>query len=340
MDKVIDMQGGVAKPPEKGAGKSQICVCACTYQRPEGLAALLEGVAQQRFSSLPRPSIHIVIADNEGSAEARVICERFRERSGIPLTYVHEPQRGISHARNACLDNIPPECEFFAFIDDDEVPEPDWLERLVEAQQATSADVVQGPAVPAFCREAPEWLVNGDFFGWPRRNWRGTRTQLEEHQELPEAYTNNVLVRRSCVSDIGLRFDPAFALAGSEDAAFFRALHASGARIVYAPRAVVTELVPPERATLWYRLKLEYRIGISPLSVNLKKSKTKKPLRRLTYAWRDSGLGKIVWGLAGLPLAVLIGRTRMDGTTVCLLRIAFGAGQCARRLGLTYYIYR
>lgn len=340
MDKVIDMQGGVAKPPEKGAGKSQICVCACTYRRPEGLAALLEGLGEQRFSSLPPPKIHIVIADNEGSTQARQICERFRERSGIPLTYVHEPQRGISFARNACLDNVPAECEFFAFIDDDEVPELDWLERLAEAQQATGADVVQGPAVPAFCKEAPEWLVEGRFLGWPRRNWRGTRTQLEEHQELPEAYTNNVLVRKSSVSRVKLRFDPSFGLTGGEDAAFFRALRASGARIVYAPRAVVTETVLPERATLWYRLRLEYRIGISPLSANIKKSKTKKPLRRLRYALRDSGPGKMMWGLAGLPLAVLAGRTRMDRTTVCLLRIAFGAGQCARRLGLTYYIYR
>ncbi len=110
------------------------------------------------------------------------------------------------------------------------------------------------------------------------------------------------------MSDIGLRFDPAFALTGGGDTAFFRALHASGARIVYAPRAVVTETVPPERATLWYRLRLEYRIGISPLSVNLKKRKTKKPLRRLRYAFRDSGPGKMMWGLAGLVTAPLSGR--------------------------------
>ena len=100
-----------------------IAVCACTYKRPEGLRALLDGLGRQTFADMPRPALHIVIADNEGSKQARQICADFERQSGMTLTYVHEPERGISFARNACLDHIPPACDFFAFIDDDEIPD-------------------------------------------------------------------------------------------------------------------------------------------------------------------------------------------------------------------------
>lgn len=317
-----------------------VAVCACTYKRPEGLRVLLGGLERQTFESVPRPALHVVIADNEGSERARAICEDFQRRSGIPLTYVHESARGISFARNACLDHIPDGFDFFTFIDDDEIPEDDWLERLIEAQAATGADVVQGPVIPVFDKTAPEWLRDGDFLGWPRRNWRGTRLNLAEFDELPEAYTNNVLVRRARVAAIGLRFDPVYALTGGGDSAFFRALHAAGARIVYAPRAVVTETVPPERANLWYRLRLEYRIALSPLAAKIKKKGTRKIHRRLKYAWRDSGPAKITSG-AGLFLGGLLrGKLNMDRTAVAGMRIAYGAGQLARTLRIKYHIYR
>ncbi len=54
---------------------------------------------------------------------------------------------------------------------------------------------------------------------------------------------------------------------------FFKALKAAGNRIVYAPRARVGETVPPERATLWYRLCLEYRIANSPLPKRAKQKR-------------------------------------------------------------------
>ncbi|MDZ3835929.1 MAG: glycosyltransferase family 2 protein [Rhodospirillales bacterium] len=316
-----------------------VAICACTYRRPEGLAALLAGLARQRFAAERKPALHVVIADNEGSGEVRRICERFRGETGIPLTYVHEPQRGISFARNACLDNLPPDCEVFAFIDDDEVPDPDWVDRLLEAQRRTGADVVQGPVVPVFQPGAPRWLVEGGFLGWPRRNWRGTRPELVEDQDLPEAYTNNVLVRRAAIAGVGLRlrFDPGFALAGGGDSHFFQALHAAGSRIVYAPRAIVRESVPAERATLWYRMRLEYRIAISPLKAKARASNGTAP-RRLRRLWRDSGMGKLASGIGVLLRSAA--SLDADQAVVGCLRLAYGAGQFARTLGLSYHIYR
>jgi len=317
----------------------KICVCACTYRRPEGLQAMLDGVAKQVFSKMPRPEMHIVIADNEGSDRARQICEEFERENRIPVTYVHEPERGISFARNACLDHVPPDCTFFFFIDDDEVPEVDWLERMLEAQAITAADVVQGSVIPVFHADAPEWLKSGDFLGWPRRGWVGVRPPLEQYQELREAYTNNVLVRRATVAATGVRFDPAYALTGGGDTIFFRALHAKGVRIVYAADARVTEVVPPERATLWYRLCLEYRIANNRVPAHQAPRK-RKLRRRLRQSWHEGGLSKISSGIGYFMGSLVSGKLTMDRTVVAGLRIACGLGQSARSVGLKYHPYR
>ena len=50
------------------------------------------------------------------------------------LLYYHEPRRGISYARNTCLDHVPHATDFITIIDDDEIPAQDWLEQLLLAQ--------------------------------------------------------------------------------------------------------------------------------------------------------------------------------------------------------------
>ncbi len=97
------------------------------------------------------------------------------------------------------------------------------------------------------------------------------------------AGTGNVLVRIAPIVESGLRFDPQLALTGGEDTMFFRSLKAAGSRIVWAPRARVGEAIPPERATFWYRLKVEYRIGNNPLPPPVDPKKRKR-LKRLAQA--------------------------------------------------------
>lgn len=300
---------------------------------------MLDGIARQTFSTMAAPILHVVIADNECSDRTREICAEFERQSKIPVTYVREPRRGISFARNACLDNIPDGFDFFASIDDDESPDPDWLERLLEAQAATDAEVVQGQVIPVFPDGAPGWLAQGNFFGRPRRGWAGTPLHREEHQEMDYAGTNNALVRVQAVSSRGLRFDPALALTGGEDSRFFRTLVAEGCRIVYAPRARVSETVPAERATVWYRLKLEFRIGYTRAAQGARRKK-RKPIRWLRARWYDSGPEKITSGLGFLIRNGLAGRLGKDSALVGGMRIAYGLGQFTYAVGIDYAPYR
>ena len=144
----------------------RVAVCACTFRRPEGLAALLDGLRGQRFERIAAPEVLVLIVDNEGSSRSQAICEAAASR-GLGVRYLAETRRGISFARNRGLDAVPEDVDFIAMIDDDERPEPDWLEELLLAQAATGADVVQGRVRPAFAPGAPAWIRDGGFFGYP-----------------------------------------------------------------------------------------------------------------------------------------------------------------------------
>jgi succinoglycan biosynthesis protein ExoM len=317
----------------------RVTICACTYRRPEGLRALLDGLAGQTFETDPRPRAEVVIVDNEGSPEARAICDGVRQARGLAIRYVHEPERGIPFARNAALDQLAPDAEFFAMIDDDEVPEPDWLEQLLLAQARTGADVVRGAVVPVFPEGAPAWIREGGFFGWPSP---GRRT-LADGAELASASSNNVLVRSAAVRALGLRFDPTLAFTGGTDALFFRQMRLAGCRIVYAERARVREIVPPERATFAYLWRAHYKQGCNKVPRKLrleKKGAGAARLVRMAAKRVPRECAEIGGGALRIIRSLVTGHADMGHLSGGLMRVAKGLGGLAGLLGVRFAHYR
>lgn len=325
----------------KNDARLHLCVCACTYRRPAGLAALLDGLAAQSFEAMPRPVIDVVIVDNEGCDEARTVCADFERRTAGSLTYVHEPRKGLSHARNAYLDHVPPGCDFLALIDDDEVPEPDWLEQLLQAQSKTGAEVVRGGIVPVFAEGAPRWIREGDFFGWPRRPAAG-RPALIDGQTVTTAGTNNALAAWAIIRELGLRFDPRLNATGGEDSLFFRVIGEAGYRLVYAERALVRESIPSERATLGYLLRVQFRNGNNKILRKLRhKPRDGSRLRPAKVVLKSAGrsVGDVARGCGSVLRSLLTGRFSMDHLSVGMLRMAKGLGGLAGASGLQYGHY-
>lgn len=318
-----------------------VAVCACTYKRPAGLSALLEGLGKLTFEyarkvSGSAPRIAVVIADNEGSAAIRELCTQFQERAGTPLTYVYEPKRGIPHARNACLSHVPEACDFICFIDDDEVPEEDWLDQLLLAQEKASADVVSGKVVPVFAEGTPAWIEDGGFFGSPRRWFELDLPKRIDLQVLDYAASNNVLVRASAVRGLGLRFDTAFTFSGGSDALFFRALHKAGCRIVFAERAIVYDHVPSSRATLRYMCRERFRVGNNNVLIDaLIEGRSRPTPPRALHGAKHVGLG-----LRRLAKTLLSSKRSKDRFAVGAFHMAYGFGVIAGALGFRYQHYK
>jgi len=231
----------------------RIAICAATFRRPDGLTRLLDGLKQLRFGDAP-PELNIIIVDNDPEGSARSIVLGAQADSPWPIRYVHEPTQGTPHARNAALDAVGDDAQWICFIDDDESPDPKWLQELITVQQLCDADVVTGPVLPVFEQPEPAWARRGGFF-MRGRHETGTR--------LTHAFTNNVMFRAQLVRDMNLRFETQYRHGVGEDRALFRRLAVAGATIVWADRAIVTEWIPPHRVDAGWLIRRMYYIGRS-----------------------------------------------------------------------------
>ena len=273
-------------------------MCICTFKRPDGLLRLLAGLDQQVFRATPKPSVSIIVVDNSPSGDAAELCAAYA--SVWPLRYLHEPQPGISHARNTALAAVKPGISFIAMIDDDEVPAPDWLDQLLDAQARSGADIVVGRVTPVFAQGAPEWVRHSGYFLKPQKP-----DNLRELDPHPPAATCNVLVRANLLGASGLTFDPALGLSGGEDTMLFQTLKRSGYRFVWAAAAHVSEWIPAERANLAYMCREAFRRGSYRYYVK-RRLKSTSVLHSLRLALRIvlRSVVSIVWNLL-LALASL-----------------------------------
>ncbi|MEX2524544.1 MAG: glycosyltransferase family 2 protein [Gammaproteobacteria bacterium] len=214
-----------------------IAICVPTYRRSNMLTDCLAAIG--RLTCPPGRRVTIIVADNDEDGSARNAVERIRSLLPFPLHYVIEQERGLAAVRNRLLEEaVKLGADWIAFIDDDEMPEREWLVVFVEAAGRFRADVVTGPLVQ---------LENPDEVHIPRdRSRRPTGTTPRF------VATNNVMFSSRLVKEQGLRFDRYYDFIGGEDFDFFNRSGANGNVHVWISEALVFETVPPERKTLSY----------------------------------------------------------------------------------------
>jgi GT2 family glycosyltransferase len=213
--------------------------------------------------------------------------------------------------------------DFVAFVDDDEVPTPRWLDELMRAA-GRGADVVTGPVVRHFEGDPPQWVRSGGFFLDPRRP---TGTPVEF------AATSNVLVARRVLEGVQPAFDLRFGLTGGEDTHFFLRAARAGYSIRWCDEAVVDELVPASRTRLGWILRRAYRLGNTW-------SRCERELGRSASVLAvRAGKALARMGLGAALLAASLG-VRRHVAARGLWHIAFGAGNLTGLVGVRTYEYR
>jgi succinoglycan biosynthesis protein ExoM len=237
-----------------GKTTPHVTVCICTMLRPELLRRLLERVAKlQTYNGAF--TLSCVVVDNDANGSARSVIARARSEYVLEVVDAVEPERNFALVRNRAVSLA--RGEFIAFIDDDEVPDSEWIFKLLETQSSTGADGVLGPVRPYFDVPPPKWIIRGGLCDRPVHP-----TGIQMHWS--QSRTGNVLIRSSVFAAGGLRFDTSYAT-GGEDVDFFKRAMAAGYRFVWCEEAPAYELVPPERCRKSYFLKrgmLQGRISL------------------------------------------------------------------------------
>jgi glycosyltransferase involved in cell wall biosynthesis len=125
--------------PTHGAA-TRVSVVIPTYGRPESLARTLEALAAQ---TLPRELFDVVVCDDGSTPPAGPTVERFGDR--INVSVVVRSRSGPAAARNAGARQA--RGSILAFTDDDCVPEPHWLELLLERVRRHPGHMIGGSIV-------------------------------------------------------------------------------------------------------------------------------------------------------------------------------------------------
>ena len=138
----------------EGGGALQATVVVPTFRRPEGLRRVLESLARQNDEGLRWDA---VVVDNDDPPGAADVFAATAPELGVPARLVRERRRGASHARNRGISEV--RTPVTVFLDDDVVPEPDWLARLVAPVLTGRADAVAGRVVLDPHATRPDWFT-------------------------------------------------------------------------------------------------------------------------------------------------------------------------------------
>lgn len=104
----------------------KIDLCICTFRR-SFISETLASVARARVP--PGADLRIIVIDNDDTPTARDRVLGAAATMPHPVSYAHASGANISIARNAAL--ALADGDWIAFLDDDEIADPDWLLALV-----------------------------------------------------------------------------------------------------------------------------------------------------------------------------------------------------------------
>ena len=237
-----------------GVPDVSVVVCAYSDERWDDLVAAVRSLARQTVA--PREVV-VVVDHNPG------LLARAREELPGIVAIANEEPRGLSGARNSGLARASG--AVVAFLDDDALAAPDWIERLGAPYADERVIAVGGSVVPLWATRRPrafpqefDWVVGCSYRGLPRA--------LSPVRNLIGA---NMSFRRRVFDEVG-GFRTGIGRVGTlpvgceETELCIRARHRDpGAIVLFDPEARVLHRVPAARTRWRYFASRCWSEGIS-----------------------------------------------------------------------------
>lgn len=237
----------------------RITISICTYDRYDVLPKAIESAVAQ---SLPKGDYRIVVVDNSPDHEKAAHFGR-RYESVENLTYLVEKTPGLSNARNVSAR----ECgtEFLAFMDDDAIASPRWLEEILRAFDSFDgkAMVVGGQVRPLWGAPRPPWLHDGLLGNVSVVDWGGALRIAKPSEWFAGTNisfrTSAILEHGGFATNLG-RTGSGASLLSNEEVHLLERVREAGGTSVYAPDAYVDHLVEPGRLQRsWFRRRAAWQ---------------------------------------------------------------------------------
>ena len=228
-------------------------ICAYSNDRWHDLLAAVESVRSQ---TNPARELIVVVDHNEP------LLERLRAHASDVVAVPNRRTRGLSGARNSGV--AVSQSEVIAFLDDDAIAAPDWLQ-WIAASYDEKVLGVGGPVEPLWLGGRPnwfpeefDWVVGCTFRGMPETTTRVSKL-IGCNMSFRREVFRHVGGFRSGIGRVGTK-----PVAGEETEFSIRVCQRwPDKALIYEPHARVQHRVPMSRAGWSYFRSRSYCEGLS-----------------------------------------------------------------------------
>jgi glycosyltransferase involved in cell wall biosynthesis len=284
-------------------------IVICTYNRAGSLDKVLSGLSEQRVG--PGVNWSVLVVDNRSTDSTADVVEFHRARHLLPgLRRVVESEQGLTPARRrgSRETNAP----WIAFVDDDTLPEPRWLDSIAEAIRLhPHAGAIGGRVILDWERPPPNSFKD---FGYCF-----AEQDCDSTCEMMTLVGAGMVVRRAALAECGWLERPLIAdrvgkrVISGGDIEIAQRIRGRGDTLWYTPDAVLRHRISSSRTSWRYLLRINYGLGAGKALVTALVWPNDWP------AWRRAAVRRSVKGLLW-PLR------RPQGLMGTLGYLAFGIG--------------
>jgi glycosyltransferase involved in cell wall biosynthesis len=228
---------------------------------PEVLDCLRSQIHTQDFSW------EIIVVDNNSSDTTATVVQTYQANwpQAYPLKYCFEPQQGAAFARKRAIETASG--NLVGFLDDDNLPEPDWVAKAYEFGQAHPEVGAYGSRIKGdFEVEPPEEFKRIAFF--LAIIDRGSQAHLyEPRKKMLPASAGLVVSRQAWLESVPnrpfLTGRTAQSWLTSEDVEALVYIQMAGWDIWYNPDMCIHHKIPRQRLERDYLISLVRGIGLA-----------------------------------------------------------------------------
>jgi glucosyl-dolichyl phosphate glucuronosyltransferase len=259
----------------------RISAIICTHNRSAYLKSAIQSLAEQ---TLPKDRYEVIVVDNASTDDTKAVVESFAHLRN--LRYIHEPVLGLSQARNTGWHDA--RGEYIAFLDDDAIACPEWLERIVGAFDTVkpTPGSVGGRVIPVWEAERPAWLPKDMEPALTIVDWAEKPIFLTESQQFLAganvAYPRAILETVKGFSvNLGRK---GTSLLSGEEYLIQRYLIRSGLGVYYDPLICVEHHIPAQRLTTRWLCRRYFWQGVTQQIIQF--MEISGEVSQINYLWQ------------------------------------------------------
>lgn len=288
----------------------KITAIICTYNRAEYLRRSIKSLEIQ---TLDKDLYEVLVIDNGSTDNTKNVFEESSRK--VPnIKYYYEPEHGLSNARNKGLSIASG--EYVAFLDDDAIASPEWLEKILEAFETFKPrpGVIGGKIEPIWESVPPSWFTDTLLRSISIIHWSEKPAYINDYQWLAGT---NIAYPKEIIESVG-GFDITLGrvqnnLMSGEETLVNEKIRENGYGILYSPDIVVKHLVPGNRVNKRYLIYRHYWDGYSTAYVHCQTRYANSKIRKLKE------IIKSFLQLTRLFLNILISFVKRDNDTVTFI---------------------